>query len=74
MKTSFLIIAILIIGICTWLTLTDRWIAPAINNWQASITGDGSYFPKLTIIILAVPPLAMMAIWKRIQDKKQPKP
>lgn len=70
MKISFLIIAIAIIGVCTWLTLTDRWIAPAINNWQASLTGDGSYFPKLTIIILSVPPLGILAVIKRVFEKR----
>lgn len=73
MKKVSLMIAIIIIGICTWITLTDRWIAPAVNRWQSGLTSDGSYFPKLTILILAVPPLAVLAVIRRaIEHKRKP--
>jgi len=66
------ILAFVVLAVSTWITLTDRWIAPDINFWQAGILGENKYYPFLTIAILALPVLAVLAVlkvWMRRRNK-----
>jgi hypothetical protein len=70
MKKLLAVSPILILCFATWLTLTNRWIVPSINKWQAGLMGDTKYFPALTIFILALPPLLLLLLAKKRTDKK----
>jgi hypothetical protein len=41
-----------------WQTFNDVGIARLVNHWQASMF-DGEYSPKLTIVLLCFPALAL---------------
>ena len=41
-----------------WETFNDAGIAHWLNHWQASMFG-GKYYPKLTIVLLIFPALAL---------------
>lgn len=70
MKGLIALAAFAILAVSTWLTLTGRWITPSINAWQASVMGDRSYYPALTIFLLAIPPLLLLALIKKMLDKR----
>jgi hypothetical protein len=69
-KKIIAVLPLVILAISTWLTLTNRWVVPAINEWQASMMGDNKYFPVLTIFVLALPPLLVLLLIKKRMDKK----
>jgi hypothetical protein len=71
MKKILPFLPFIILGISTWLTLTNSWIVPSINEWQAGMMGDKKYFPALTIFILALPPLLVLLLVKKWMDKKK---
>lgn len=66
MKYLFAFMPFLIIAVCTWCTLTGKWIVPNINQWQSDLMGDHKYFPVLTIFIMAIPPLLILLALKKI--------
>lgn len=70
MKRIIAITALLLIAAATYITLSGSWIAPRVNKWQASITGENNYYPALTIFILAIPPLLLLLGIRWIWDKK----
>lgn len=70
MKKVIAILPLIILAVSTWLTLSNRWIVPSINEWQAGMMGDNKYFPVLTIFILTLPPLLVLLLIKKRMDKK----
>ena len=70
MKKLFALLPFLILAISTWLTLSDRWIAPSINEWQANMMGDNKYFPVLTAFIIALPALLIVLLIKKQTEKR----
>lgn len=55
----------------TYLTLTQHPIANKISLWQANLLHEkNQYFPVLTICLLALPPLAILLLIKRLLLKK----
>jgi hypothetical protein len=70
MKKLFALLPFLILAISTWLTLSDRWIAPSINEWQAGMMGDTKYFPVLTAFIIALPALLIVLLIKKQTEKR----
>lgn len=64
MNKLFGSIAILVLTEATYCTFSNRWPAPELNQWQAKMMGDHSYFPALTIFIMALPPLFVLLIIK----------
>jgi hypothetical protein len=59
-------IAILILTAATYCTFSNTWPAPEVNQWQAKMMGDTKYFPALTIFIMALPPLFVLLIIKKM--------
>ncbi len=60
MKKAIPVFAFAILAAATAVTLSNSWIVPGINLWQTKLVGDNSYFPALTIFILALPPLLLL--------------
>lgn len=73
MNRYFGLIAFLILGVSTYISLSGHHLGMAIHRWQASIIGDGSYFPALTIFVLAIPPLLILALIKYVMTQKKRK-
>jgi hypothetical protein len=65
MNRFFGLTSLLILVASTFITLSGTWIAPDISRWQASLMGDGQYFPALTIFLLAIPPLLLLLLIKK---------
>lgn len=64
--------AILILALSTYVGLSGHRLGLAINRWQASFLGDGSYFPALTIFAVAIPALLVLALIKyAVTERKQ---
>jgi hypothetical protein len=59
-------IAVILLIMATYLTLTHHHFAVTINMWQVKLTGDNKYFPVLTILLLALPPLLLLLLVKLI--------
>jgi hypothetical protein len=59
-------IALAVICLATYLTLSHSALSVKINLWQARVMGDGKYFPALTIFFLALPPLLLLLLIKII--------
>ncbi len=74
MNRYFGIIAFLILGVSTYISLSGHHLGMAINRWQASIIGGGSYFPALTIFVFAIPPLLVLALIKFAVTEKKKSP
>jgi hypothetical protein len=70
MRKLIAVSPILILCFTTWLTLTNRWIVPSVNEWQADVMGDNKYFPALTGFILALPLLLVVLLIKKQTGKK----
>ena len=70
-KTSipFLIIALFFIGAGLYLSFSGKWIVKYINLWQMEMNGGGSYYPALTAFIIAIPPLLVLLLLKKISEK-----
>jgi hypothetical protein len=60
----FTSLALAIICLATYLTLSQSALAVKINIWQAKMMGDAEYFPALTIFLLAIPPLLLLMLIK----------
>lgn len=72
MNRFFAYAAILILALSTYIGLSGHRLGMAINRWQASFLGDGSYFPALTIFAVAIPALLILALVKyAIAERKQ---
>lgn len=69
MKKLITVLALLILVAATYCTLSESWIAPRINAWQAKIMGDNDFFPALTIFIMALPPLLVLAAIKLLLQR-----
>jgi hypothetical protein len=65
--------AIIVLSIAVWITLSGQPIAQKINSWQANMMGDNKYFPTLTILLLAIPPLLLLLPVKAYLLKKKKK-
>lgn len=70
MKKLLAVSPILILCFTTWLTLSNRWVVPSINEWQANMMGDTKYFPVLTSFILALPLLLIVLLIKKQTEKR----
>jgi hypothetical protein len=68
-NSIFSLLAIAILAIGTYLTLSHSAIATKINIWQSSIMGGRKYFPVLTIFILSLLPLLLLAVIKKVIKK-----
>ncbi len=60
----FGILAILILCACVYITLSKLPIALKMNEWQLNFMGDNTYFPVLTIFLLALPALLLLLLIK----------
>lgn len=49
-----------------YVTFSHHPIAVKLNVWQTKMTGDNTYFPALTIFIIALPPLLLLLMIKKI--------
>jgi hypothetical protein len=70
MKKAFGGLTMAILVVATWLTFSHHPLTKPINTWQADIMGDNSYLPALTIFALAIPPLLLLLVIKRIIKPK----
>jgi hypothetical protein len=70
MKKLFGILPFIIIAISVYITLSNRWIAPGINQWQAGMMNDQKYFPVLTAFIIALPALILLLLIKYLLDRR----
>ena len=70
-KISFLL-ALAILGTAAFMARSDWWIVPGINRWQAGLLGHNQYFPALTVLILALPPLLVLAVINWYWRSKNP--
>jgi hypothetical protein len=63
-KTLNLVFGILAVGIlimATYLTLSHHPLADRVSRWQGDAMNDkNKYFPVLTIFLLALPPLLLL--------------
>lgn len=66
MNKIFGALSIAVIIAATAITLSSTWPSGAINLWQVKLTGDNKYFPALTIFIIALPPLLVLVIIKKL--------
>ncbi|MFN8251031.1 MAG: hypothetical protein U0V75_04050 [Ferruginibacter sp.] len=46
-------------------TFSHAWPSEVINQWQSVMMGDKTYFPALTICIIALPPLLLLLLIKK---------
>jgi len=60
MNKTFGTLAFAILIAATWLSLSRHPITDKINAWQAGMMGDNTFFPVLTIFVLALPPLLLL--------------
>ena len=69
MKSVLFLLGVATLFTAAFMARSDWWIVPDINRWQARIMGDRQYFPVLTAFILALPPLLLLALIKKISEK-----
>ena len=43
-----------------YFTFSNRWLARDLNRWQLEWSGEGGYYPALTMLLLALPPLLLL--------------
>ncbi len=60
------LLAIGVLVVAVWLTVSQHPITYKINSWQAAMMGDNKYFPALTICMLALPPLVILLAIKKM--------
>lgn len=70
-KKIFSVLPFAILAAACYITLSNSWIAPSINKWQAGMMGDNKYFPVLTIFILSLPPLLLLFLAKWLTTRKR---
>lgn len=73
MNRYFAFAAILILAVSTYIGLSGHWLGMKINRWQVSFLGDGSYFPALTIFVVAIPALLILALVKYVITERKHK-
>lgn len=66
MNKIFGALGIAVIIAATAITLSNTWPSGPINLWQVKLTGDNKYFPALTIFIIALPPLLVLVVIKKL--------
>lgn len=66
MNKIFGTLSIVVIIAATAITFSNTWPSGEINLWQVKLTGDNKYFPALTIFIIALPPLLVLVIIKKL--------
>jgi hypothetical protein len=75
MNKLFGVISIAIVIAATAVTFSNDWPSALINQWQVKIMGGNSYFPALTIFIIAIPLLLILHLCKlvvlRLSKKQQ---
>lgn len=69
LNSIFLITSVIIIAVAVYLTESGSAWAKKISLWQAGIMGNGTYFPFLTVFIMALPPLLLLMIIKKMLIK-----
>jgi hypothetical protein len=57
-------IAIGLLIVATYLTFSQHPLANSISSWQVTFLNDNTYFPALTIFLLALPPLLLLLVIK----------
>ncbi len=62
-------LAIGLIIAAVWLTLSEQPLANRVNLWQADLLSDNTYYPALSIFILALPPLIVLMFLKLLVIK-----
>lgn len=63
---TFGCIAFLLLIGGAFLAFSNLWIAKNINEWQMAFMGDNKYFPAGTMFAIALPPLLVLLIIKKI--------
>ncbi len=66
MNKVFGTLSIVVIIAATAITFSNTWPSGEINLWQVKLTGDNKYFPVLTIFIIALPPLLVLVVIKKL--------
>lgn len=61
----------LIIGV--YLAFSGQWIAKDINTWQTKLNGDGKFYPALTAFLIALPPVLLFLVLKKLMSLKNNK-
>ncbi|MEQ1676075.1 MAG: hypothetical protein ABL876_05225 [Chitinophagaceae bacterium] len=69
LNTVFGTLAIGLVIVAAWLTFSEQPLANRVNLWQANLLSDNTYYPALTIFILALPPLIVLMFLKLLAIK-----
>lgn len=68
MKRFLGLLSILVLIAATAVGFSNTWPSPVINAWQMKMMGAHTYFPALTILIIALPPLLLLLAIKKILE------